>query len=274
MKTECANLARLTLLTISGVSAFSLAGAAFAVSCGDTVTTPETLDASIVACATSPAVTITDAGSLDLNGYTISCNGAGIGVQILGSGRTLSDSSLGAGSVESCDVGISVEGVGGHYLEFITVVLNNFSGISIISDANFFLGVISGSSTFGNGGVGLRLAGANNQILQSAFEKNTLSGVEISGNNNYIKQSSALSNSGSGFVITTANNITLDSVTANDNGVDGILAEASSMSGGLIFNSTARDNSGDDLSDQNTIPCGRFQWINNDFGTANNSCID
>ncbi|WP_445355666.1 hypothetical protein ACJJI5_04840 [Microbulbifer sp. EKSA008] len=159
-------------------------------------------------------------------------------------------------------------------MEFITVVLNNFSGISVISDANVFLGVISGSSTFGNGGVGLRLAGANNQILQSAFEKNTLSGVEISGNNNYIKQSSALPNSGSVFVITTANNITLDSVAANDNSVDGILAEASSMSGGLIFNSTARDNSGDDLSDQNIIPCGRFQWINNYFGTANNSCID
>ncbi|WP_444925919.1 right-handed parallel beta-helix repeat-containing protein [Microbulbifer sp. TRSA002] len=269
MKTECANLARLTLLTISGVSAFSLAGAAFAVSCGDTVTTPETLDASIVACAISPAVTITDAGSLDLNGFSISCDGTGTGVSLTGIGRILSDTT-GTGSIENCETGVNAQGTGSHFIQGINSTNNTLSGITLTSAANLILD----STSDINSGIGLRMLGDYNQVINSQMNSNALPGIEIVGSGSVVNGNTVSSNVVSGIVVFGSNNTTISGNTANDNGTNGILLEAYNQMNVLVVGNTAKGNTGNDLNDQNVPPCSGSIWISNVFEDANDTCIN
>ncbi|MCO1336864.1 right-handed parallel beta-helix repeat-containing protein [Microbulbifer sp. OS29] len=259
---------KLVFLAIAGIPIVSLSSSTFAVSCGDTVTEPEVLDKSIEVCLTSPAVTITDSGTLDLNGYIISCSGSGIGVRILGTGRILNDS-VGGNSIESCETGVSAEGNGAHFIQGINAADNTLSGITLTSNSNFVLD----SSSNKNAGIGLRVLGDFNQVINSEMSDNLFPGIEIVGNSSVVNSNVTSSNAVSGIVIFGSDNSLIVGNTSNDNGTNGILMEAYSQQGNVITGNTTIDNVGNDLSDQNSPPCVGNVWIANIFGDANDACI-
>ncbi|HSA80692.1 MAG TPA: hypothetical protein VLE23_07695, partial [Geminicoccaceae bacterium] len=81
------------------------AGPALAVECGDVVTGVERLDRDLI-CTTpdDPALTI-DGGSLNLNGFTVVCDGTSVGILLQGSGARLR-----GGAVTGCVLAVHVAG--------------------------------------------------------------------------------------------------------------------------------------------------------------------
>jgi hypothetical protein len=104
------------------------AGPALAVECGNVVTKSARLERNLI-CTSDPALTV-DGGSLDLNGFVVTCDGTIVGVLIEGSGAHLKD-----GAVTGCELGVWAAGSGDHRIERLTVSASN-QGVFFESDGN------------------------------------------------------------------------------------------------------------------------------------------
>ncbi|WP_444943917.1 right-handed parallel beta-helix repeat-containing protein [Microbulbifer sp. ZKSA006] len=185
-----------TLLPAIGLSISLLS---HAVSCGDNITTQETLDADL-SCATNPALTITGpTGSLDMADFTVVCTVAtNDGISLEGLGARLSN-----GGIESCSDSVILSEDGAHSAVDIVIIDLSGTGVVIDSDNNFvneiFFSSDGLSSTYGihvtasasyntitnnfiatSGGDGILLEGTSNNITGNAIDGTINVGINIS----------------------------------------------------------------------------------------------
>lgn len=269
MKNVSVNPLKAVLLAVAGAASISVSGVASAVSCGDVLTSPTVLSGDILSCAINPAVTLKEDASLDLNGYTISCDTpVGIGVRLIGTGRVLEDTA-GGGSIEGCATGVSAEGDGGHTITGVTTTANSLSGVTLWSAGN----ILEASYANGNTGMGIRLMGDGSQVRTTEATGNSLMGVKIVGNNSLLRLNDTSSNAASGIVVAEGSGGIIADNISTANGVNGIMMQAFGQTGWLIVSNDAAGNAGNDLVDLNVPPCTGSVWVLNTFDNKNDACI-
>ncbi|WP_444931883.1 right-handed parallel beta-helix repeat-containing protein [Microbulbifer sp. SSSA002] len=260
------------LMATTGCGLVGFASIVSAVSCGDTITTAEVLDADIINCAASPAITVTGpTGSLDLNGFTLSCDGSAIGILLDGSFAGLSNSQPSSGTIRACDTaGISVEGTGFHTIVGVTTSENGALGVSVSSDNNFF----NSSSHTDNQDTGIYISGDENSFFSVDASGNLAAGIAIFGDYTRISQSIADNNDIVGIILINANYTSVIQNTASSNGEYGILVDDTGPVGNIILGNQAQSNIIRDMFDDSSSPCVGTTWFANDFNTSNESCIE
>ncbi|WP_444911428.1 right-handed parallel beta-helix repeat-containing protein [Microbulbifer sp. PAAF003] len=269
MKNRNMNSIKASLLAVSGIAALSLSAVASAVSCGDTITTAESLTGDILGCASHPALVIDAGGSLDMAGYHLSCDGSGIGIQLKDSDRVLEDT-VGGSTITNCNNGVSAEGDGSHQIFDITASSNSIAGIALWSSGN----TVEASDASGNGGMGIRVMGDGNRVRYSVASSNGLQGIKIVGDNTLIRFNETILNMSSGIVIDSGDGGIVANNLSDNNGVNGIMMLGLGQVGYLIIGNTAENNAGADLADHNHPACTGNVWIRNTFGSANDACIN
>ncbi|WP_444896770.1 right-handed parallel beta-helix repeat-containing protein [Microbulbifer sp. SSSA005] len=157
-----------------------------AVSCGDVITTPTTLDSDLV-CTIADEFSVAIAiegpsGSLSMGDYSLTCstNKFGTGIILLESGARLS-----GGSVIGCGDAVTVVGDGGHYVTGVTITDSGNNAVYVKSNFN----VVSSMTITGGSGVvdeGILIQG-NNNLVNNNFVGNTDNpGIEITGAYNHV----------------------------------------------------------------------------------------
>lgn len=168
----------------------------FAVVCGETITTKETLTADLN-CMTNPGLTIGAGGSLDLNGFKVTCNGTARGIVL-----AADDTSVSNGSVGDCsEYGILLQG-SGHNLTGMYVFDSN-SGI--YSGDSLATGIKIKDSAVAGAVVGINLAGGENSISGVSVSV-TSSGVYLGKDGNKVKDVTIINASFRGLALHGAGN--------------------------------------------------------------------
>lgn len=193
------------------------------VACGDVITTAVTLDGDVGPCTTDAALTIVGpGGSLDLNGFEVSCDGTldTEGIQMVGTGAHLQD-----GTVRDCRDGIEMLEGGGHTALRVRAIDNHEDGFDIDSDFNFVTKCVAsnnGSGEFEN--EGFEVDGENNQLTKNISFDNHDDGFDLNGDRNVLRKNLAYDNAEDGFDVDGDKNIIgqNDSV---ENGGDGFEVE-------------------------------------------------
>ncbi|WNZ57584.1 NosD domain-containing protein [Microbulbifer sp. MKSA007] len=261
-----------SIISAASCCLISAPGIALAVSCGDIISTAEVLDADISNCAISPAITIMGpTGSLDLNGFSLSCDGlAGTGILLEGTTAVLINSQASSGIITSCDIGVSVEGSGLHNVIGVTTQENGSLGMSVSSSRN----IVSGSINDFNFGNGIIVLGDWNSFFEVSATSNGEGGIIISGDNNQVFQSTARNNTFSGIAIQDANYTNIILNTTSSNNEYGISVSNFGQVGNFVTGNTAESNDIDDLFDDNTPACVGTTWYGNIFSSSNDACIN
>lgn len=161
----------------TGLAAFifiATARIAFAVSCGDTITSDETLTADLN-CMSEPALIIGAGGSLDLNGFQVTCNGSIVGISMEAEGTSLSN-----GSVGNCDFGVVL--LGKHKITGV-YVFNSGNGIYTTANGG---NKIKDVAVSGSAGTGIYLQ-ANNNTVSGVSVRGSGTGVYVAGIGNKLK---------------------------------------------------------------------------------------
>ncbi|MCO1336363.1 right-handed parallel beta-helix repeat-containing protein [Microbulbifer sp. OS29] len=272
MNNENASNLKKSVLVIAATFSLSLSSITFGVSCGDVITTAEVLDTDITNCAIDPAVTVTGpTGSLNLNNFDISCNGAGTGIFINGISASIIGGSNLTSTVSNCGVPIRIEGDGFHTMQGVNVTGTFVTGIAIQSDHNFLLQVNSSNTS----GSGIRIFGENNSLVSTTTDNNVQQGIIVYGDGTFISQSQANSNTAIGILIEGPDNCTFSQNTTNDNSLAGIyMSGPLAQTGNQVIGNTALGNGTDDFIDTNLFPCTGTTWQGNTFNTANDACIE
>ncbi|WP_413662582.1 right-handed parallel beta-helix repeat-containing protein [Microbulbifer sp. EKSA008] len=170
----------LSLLSTLGLP---LASNSFAVSCGDTITTQESLTEDL-SCETNPALTIDGpGGGLNLNGFTVTC------IEPLHEGIYLTGlaASLFNGVIDNCNDSIALTEDGVHFVSDIEI--NNLVGVGvrIESNSNFVTGIVI---PFNGTQYAIGIETANpaslNQITGNFLEFPGFSGIYIEGRSNTV----------------------------------------------------------------------------------------
>lgn len=158
-----------------GLGVAGLSGIVHATNCGGTLEPGQALEAPLLDCSVSPALTVEGPGSFDLNGHTISCalpgDGTltGTGIMVTGSGARLRN-----GTSKNCDRSVVIGGDGRHELTRLTVKSPNVTdNVGNTYDQGIAFQVLSSRNRiFGNwvrqyAGEGFRLDAdsANKNIL-------------------------------------------------------------------------------------------------------------
>ncbi|WP_157954145.1 NosD domain-containing protein [Microbulbifer sp. A4B17] len=203
-----------------------------------------------------------------MNGYTLSCDGDGIGVRLTDSDTVLEDTA-GGGSIENCNNGVSAEGGGGHSIYDINATANFIAGIALWSSGNS----VETSYANGNWGMGIRLMGDGNRVRNSEAMGNSLQGVKIVGNDSLIQLNDTSSNGASGIAIDGGDGGIIADNLSDNNGTHGIKMLGLGQVGYLIIGNTAMGSGGADMADDSFPARNGNVWIRNDFDTANNACI-
>lgn len=163
--------------TLGGVALVLVLAArpALAVECGEVVTGSARLDRDLV-CTTDPALTV-DGGSLNLNGFTVVCDGTVVGVLLEGTGARLRN-----GAVTGCDLAVWVAGDGNHRIDRLTASASN-QGVFVESDRNR----LSRSNVLrGLNDAAVQVNGSDNHLRFNNIAGSTDQGFEINGNDNRI----------------------------------------------------------------------------------------
>ncbi len=157
----------------SAVVAVLAAGGAmppcFAVACGDVIAGAERLDVDLT-CATSPALTIAAGGSLDMDGFVLTCSGANNGIELTGSGAKLSN-----GKITACITGVRLMG-GGNKVSGVYVT-NSTNGFSVETAGN----KVSDCAAQANASIGFGVYASANSLSRAQARGNA-AGVVVSGN--------------------------------------------------------------------------------------------
>lgn len=140
----------------------------FAVACGDVIAGPERLDADLT-CATSPALTIAAGGSLDMDGFVITCSGANNGIELIGAGAKLSN-----GKITACATGVRLMG-GGHKVAGVYVT-NSTTGFSLETPGN----KVSDCAAQANSSIGFAVYASGNSLSRAQARGNA-AGIVVAG---------------------------------------------------------------------------------------------
>ncbi|WP_445364678.1 right-handed parallel beta-helix repeat-containing protein [Microbulbifer sp. ANSA003] len=157
-----------------------------AVSCGDVITSPTTLDSDLV-CTIADEFSVAIAiegpsGSLSMGDYSLTCstNEFGTGIILLESGARLS-----GGSVIGCGDAVTVGGDGNHFVTGVTITDFGDDAVYVESDFN----VVSNMTITGDGwdsDEGIDIQGNNNLVNNNLVENAGDEGIEVAGDYNTV----------------------------------------------------------------------------------------
>lgn len=224
-----------------------------AVSCGDVITTPTTLDSDLV-CTIADEFSVAIAiegpsGSLSMGDYSLTCstNEFGTGIILLESGARLS-----GGSVIGCGDAVTVGGDGSHFVTGVTITDFGDDAVYIESNGN----VVSNMHIVGDGtdsDEGIDIQGDNNLVNNNIIEFAGDEGIEVAGDRNTVTSNEVYYSDNDGIEIDgTYANVT-NNITAF-NGSSGI--EIDSDNGTISQNVVANNTEGGidlDQGDSNVI---------------------
>ncbi|WNZ54890.1 right-handed parallel beta-helix repeat-containing protein [Microbulbifer sp. MKSA007] len=150
----------------------------YAVSCGDTITSQETLTQDLV-CATNPALTITGPlGGLDMDGFTVTCS-ASTDDGILLNGLS---ASLTSGVIDNCNNSIMLQDDGSHYVTSVDIDDPDGVGVLISSDSNFVTGIqIQSDGVTSRNGIETEDPANYNQIIGNTIDSTGGDGIYLEG---------------------------------------------------------------------------------------------
>lgn len=205
----------------AGLAAFILIATTrvcFAVSCGDTITTAETLTADLN-CSTEPALVIEAGGSLDLNSFEVTCDGTMYGI-VLDADKT----SVSNGRIGNCtDTALSLA-ANGHKVTGIyifdssvgisapvidatgikikdTVVVGATVAFDIFADGTSITGVSLSATNSG-----MRLFGSGNKIKDVTIIDGSNRGLDLSGDGGNKVTNVRIADANTGVDCTSPNN--------------------------------------------------------------------
>jgi hypothetical protein len=144
------------------------AAPSFAVSCGDIIMDAQTLTADLN-CATEPALTIEEGGSLDMAGFKVTCMGTGSGIELNGEGAKLSN-----GVITGCSSAGVRAAAGKHKIHRVLVSSCGF-GFMLVSTGN----KISECAALNNSGEGFYAPAPDNSLSRLIAKGNGGTGVYI-----------------------------------------------------------------------------------------------
>jgi hypothetical protein len=146
-----------------------------ALECGDVIATAAALDRDLV-CTTDPALTLAGA-TLDLRGFTVSCDRTRVGVLIEGRGARLRH-----GAVTGCEVAIWLGGQGDHRVRQVTASASS-QGVFVESDGNLLTAsrVLRGLED-----AAVQVDGSDNRLRFNDVAGSIDQGFEINGNDNRV----------------------------------------------------------------------------------------
>ena len=203
------------------------------VSCGDVIGPNETvvLQNDISDCdGFDAALTVIGPATLDMNGYTISCEDTNgddtvpIGIQVLGQrahvrGPDRAQPESAVSMIYSCALGIELAGEGKHKIE--SLIFENGqtglerSGIVIRSDRNQVMDNLS----IGQKYHGIQVLGERNVLTRNEAGYNGR-GIEVTGDKNKLTQNHAFQNGSIGFFIDSDRNTLTRNVALRTGGDD------------------------------------------------------
>ena len=288
-------------MAMVGVTGFASAGSAEPPPCGTTVNAGETLvlDGELDAC-TGVGLIVNSGAKIDMAAHQINCTGSGtIGLQLLGSGIKVYN-----GQIRGCDIGVSLEGEGGHSLTHLYIrdasdtavhILSSGNKISsnvivgrpyddltptndlLVAEAGANKNTIKGNLFVDTGGDSIDLRSNGNKVsgnfsvnaYDSAIDEN-----DDEANKNSIKKNVAFRSGWSGVELggyaskATGNFV----VGSGEYGID-IESSTSALASGQSVSKNVVMSSGNfDMSDANTM-CVPDVWKKNVFITRDQTCI-
>ena len=222
------------VLVFAAASASGTASA-FVPPCGQVIDGPFVLDGDLGPCPTGEAlIVVGPGGSVDLNGFTVSCaTAASDGILLDGEGAELS-----GGQVTGCDDGVVLAGAGGHTVRDVSSFLNFGDGFQVDSHDNVLIddvaednagdgfhvdgdeNLLKRNDAIDNGDDGFDVFGILNKLTQSFAADNTDDGYDFTGHGNEIHKSEASANDDNGYEIVGSFNL-LGQDSAFSNGDDG-----------------------------------------------------
>lgn len=169
-----------------------------AVNCGDTITSKETMTADLN-CATEPALTVGDGGTLDMNAFKVTCNGTANGIVLNADGASVSNGAVGGCSTSAIKLEASSHKVTamqafnsphGIYStnSMATGIKIKDSAVSAATDGIFLAGggnAISGVSVSASSR-GIHLVGDGNKVEDVTIIGDPSVGIALEGSDNKV----------------------------------------------------------------------------------------
>lgn len=180
-------------IVIAALAVLLTAAPGAAVMCGETITDSQTLTGDL-SCPTNPGLTI-DGGSLDMAGFTLTCNSTAVGVSIVGEGGSLAN-----GVVSGCDfAGVSTTGEK-HKIHHV-LVSDSTIGFDILS-----LGTkVSDCAAMDNLADGFRASAPGTSLSRFLAKNNGEDGVDATNGGHKISDISISGTGASGGMTVTGN---------------------------------------------------------------------
>jgi hypothetical protein len=262
-----------------------------AINCGDVVElggNTVLLDSDLSCTDYDPALTVFGPGTLDMGGHTLTCSNSELGLLVEGyQANVLNGEVVG----ESCTNCLWVGGDGLHTVKGLTTIGCANDGVFVISNDN----TLENSFALSNGNVGFFVAddtngntldrtaassnlfgyalrGESNIIINSHANDNLVDGIQITGGiRNEVRKSTVMGNGDDGVYANTGGGHLIQQNRVINNGGYGI--QLIYTANNTILMNTSIKNDGTDLSDGYT-DCDNNNWEGNNFGTADQDCID
>ncbi len=213
---------------------------ASALECGDTIYPGEKvkLDGHVGPCPAVPGgITVIGPATLDLNGFTVWCEGSHIGVRLQGERGVVKN-----GTVEDCPVGVMPDGEGRHRVKHVTVEKSGVAAFLVYSDRNLLERNQSLQSW-----VGFRIEGDRNRLRRNRASQAATAGFLIRGYRNLVARNLSVDSHRHGFEV--------------EPGQHKILRNGASVLGGFDFFGSS------------IFSCANT-WRHNSFDTAHPACIE
>jgi hypothetical protein len=217
----------LMLMLIAGAAVVQAADCGDGVgpcSCGDTVTSDTTLDASdpVLNPPACPGDGLTvDGVNLDLGGGTITGSNTGTGLILAGSGGSIAN-----GRIRSFAVGIGSDGLIVDWtIAELAVSLNAGDGIAVWGDWN----LISRLSCSRNGDDGLVVKGDHNTLQHNVCDKNGDKGIAVYGDYNTLVRNYGTGNLAGTGVLGIGDGNDFQTNRATNNGGNGVIGKGTGL---------------------------------------------
>jgi len=210
------------------------------VCCGATILVSEQLLGNLFCPANdghSPTLTV-DGVTLDLNGHTVTCHTTGDnGIELIGSGATLTSGAANNGVVTNCFDGVILAGSGTHSVSKVTSQKNADDGFEVDTDKNVLDNNTSFKNAFGffitgrrnlltnndnvsfNDFDGFLVVNNKNRLVDNTADDNGDDGFDIEAIKTFLTSNTSTFNGDNGFIINGDNNKLTDN-TAEHNGSD------------------------------------------------------
>ena len=206
------------------------------------------LEANVGPCtAATGGITVVGPGSLDLNGYAVTCllgleaDDVPVGIHVVGEKAKIKN-----GSVLACRKGVQLVGDGRHKVIKVTAAVNHEEGFAIYTHRN----VVKNSEALDNQEYGFNIWDIRNTVKRSLASGNDIAGFIVrTGENKLVKNESV------------------------DNGQFGFFVEMDAGGGNKFLRNLATGNGEDDLASDFVDTCFWDIWRGNVYVTKNPSCI-